>query len=278
MSSPLTKTNPELALIDGDILTYRIGFAYEKEHINLCLWNVDRTIDTILRNLGCGKYMVHLTANNRSNFRFAIREDYKANRKAPKPTHYEDIRRFLIDKHNAQVAEGQEADDTIGIAHASSGGNSVVCSIDKDFRQIPGWNFHFVRRELDWISRDEAESFFWQQVITGDRIDNIHGVKGYGPKKAAAWVEDCSTTRDYLGAVRRLYLEHFGEVGGNLKLVENINLLRIKQSEDEPLVTLEDIEASLNGTSHPFLNPSESPSNTKKRKSRSSNPKRSVPT
>lgn len=277
MSSLKTKTPPKLALIDGDILTYRIGFAYEKESLNLCLWNVDRTIDTILRGVGCREYMVHLTANNRSNYRFAIREDYKANRKAPKPTHYTQVREFLVDKHNAQVAEGMEADDTIGIAH-SSRGDSVVCSIDKDFRQIPGWNFHFVRKELDWISRDEAESFFWQQVITGDRIDNIFGVKGYGPKKSAAWLEACSTTRDYVGAVRRLYVAHFGKCEGDLKLVENINLLRIKQHVDEPLVTLENIEASLNGTSPLFWSPFQSPSSTKKRKSRSSNQKRSEPT
>lgn len=240
------KKQPDLALIDGDILTYRIGFAYKNEPLNLCLWNVNKSIDTIVDRLGCSKYLVYITSDDGSNFRKAVRADYKANRTAPKPLYYTEIRRHLSEHHNAITTFGIEADDGIGIAHSKSDGiDSVICSIDKDFRQIPGWNFHFVRKELDWISRDEAESFFWQQVITGDRVDNVRGVKGYGPKKSAIWLEGCSTAWDYLRAVRRLYLEHFGALEGDLRLVENLNLLRIKRTEEENLITLDDIEASL---------------------------------
>jgi hypothetical protein len=262
-------------LIDGDILTYRIGFAYEKEPINLCLWNVDKSIHTIADYLGGIDYLVYLTSNDRSNFRFSIRPDYKGNRTAAKPVHYETIRSHLIERHKARVSRGIEADDAIGIDHASTyKGKSVVCSIDKDFRQVPGWNFHFVRRDLDWISRDEAAFFFWKQVLTGDRTDNIRGIKGLGDVKSSKRLEGCSKPWEYLRTVRRIYLDHFGKAEGDLRLVENLNLLRIKQEENEPLVTLDDIEASLSLSLPLYWNHRELSMTTKQRKSRSSSRKR----
>jgi 5'-3' exonuclease len=275
--SLVPKKPPNKVLFDGDIITYRLGFAYENEPLSLCLWNVNDSINSRLAHLDIPTYSVFLTSSDKSNFRFGIKEDYKGNRKARKPLHYEEIRRHLIEKHNAEVVRGIEADDAIAIAQSSSGGDTVICSVDKDFRQVPGWHFHFVRKELDWISWDEAESFFWQQVITGDGIDNVVGIKGYGPKKSHKWLEVCSTTREYLGAVRRLYLEHYGEFEGDSKLVDNINLLRLRRTADEPLITLADIEASLNGTSPLYSNQPELVLATKPVKSRSRSRKRKEP-
>lgn len=243
------KDKPSIALIDGDILTYRTGFAYEKEPVKLCLWNVNRTINGMLDHLGCSQYLVFTTADDKSNFRFSIRKDYKANRKAPRPKHYEEIRRYLVDEHKAEVCRGYEADDGIAVYHSSSGGKSVICSIDKDFKQLPGWHFYFVRKELDWLSSDEAESFFWKQVITGDRTDNIRGIRGMGEVKASKALEGCSTAWEYLRTVHRIYVDRFGETEGELKLVENLNLLRLKRTHEEELVTLPRIKASLNTNS-----------------------------
>src|SRR5690349_18733148 len=110
------KVKKRVALIDADLLVYRIGFAYENESSEqLVKWQVDVTIEGILNDIQADEYECFITSNDKTNFRFAIDAKYKANRVQPKPKWYNVIRSHLVDKQGAEVVEGMEADDRIGI-------------------------------------------------------------------------------------------------------------------------------------------------------------------
>ena len=60
----------------------------------------------------------------------------------------------------------------------------TVAGIDKDLLQITGTHYNFVKKEITEISEDTANLKLMLQCLTGDRSDNIPGIKGIGPKKA----------------------------------------------------------------------------------------------
>src|SRR5690606_41714779 len=68
---------------------------------------------------------------------------------ARKPYWYDEIRDYLIRRWGAEVVDGQEADDAIGIAAWNSYKEcpeySIIASIDKDLRMIPGYHYNWVK-------------------------------------------------------------------------------------------------------------------------------------
>ena len=73
---------PKLAIIDADIICYRVGFASEDVDEAICLARVTTLIHEIVYdNLKCDDYKAYITG--RTNFRneIAVTEPYKGNRK-----------------------------------------------------------------------------------------------------------------------------------------------------------------------------------------------------
>ena len=65
--------------------------------------------------------------------------------------------------------------------------------IDKDLLQIPGNHYNFNKKTHRFVSDDEAHKLLMIQCLTGDRTDNIPGIKGIGPKKAEKILEGVNT-------------------------------------------------------------------------------------
>lgn len=169
------------ALIDSDILVYRVGFTTEEESQDIAKYRMQESINGILQSLHTDDYACFLTSTDKSNFRYKIYPEYKANRKQPKPYHYDFLRNYLVESHEATIVTGMEADDALGIAQDT---NTVICSIDKDLDQIPGKHYNFVKGLLYDVDELGAERAFYVQLLTGDRGDNIPGLYGIGPKTA----------------------------------------------------------------------------------------------
>lgn len=102
-----------IALIDGDILVYRVGFASQDVEVNFACARMNKMIEDICRACDTQQYEVYLTSDDKSNFRHELYPEYKANRKAPKPIWYMELRSFLIAQHAARVISGREADDAL---------------------------------------------------------------------------------------------------------------------------------------------------------------------
>jgi 5'-3' exonuclease len=94
------------------------------------------------------------------------------------------VREFLVTQHKAQICDGFEADDEMGVQQDKETMSTVICSIDKDLLQIPGRHYNFVRKEHKVVDRDQGLKHLYLQSLIGDRSDNIIGVAGIGPVKA----------------------------------------------------------------------------------------------
>lgn len=190
------------ALIDGDILKYRIGFALVKETNPdyFYEYNCQKVIGEILTNTETGDLKIFISGGR--NFRLDVASEwpfinYKGNRKdAAKPPCFNEIHDYLVKCYETEVTDGIEADDALGIAQCQSDPNStIICSDDKDMLMIPGHHYNIRTRKISYVTEEEAWRTFYQQVLTGDwQTDNIPGLKGVGIKTAQKLLKDCKGT------------------------------------------------------------------------------------
>lgn len=211
-----------IALIDGDVVAYRIGFSLQKKGVLIddadseLRLRCDQTIRAIIDETGAERYRVFLSGG--TNYRLKYNPEYKANRDpANKPILLAEVRQYLVDYWNAEVCDGIEADDAMGIAQWEAarddleGGvyiwdhQSVICSIDKDMLQIPGWHYNFVTQHHRDVDPYDGLKFFYKQLLIGDTIDNIFGVYGIGKVKADRIVDPCEDELEMFEAVQSRY-------------------------------------------------------------------------
>lgn len=215
-------------LIDGDIIGYRIGFSTEEENEKIVVSRVATFIETMLwEDLEAETYQGYLTGSGNFRNDIARTAPYKGNRTAPKPKHLQFIRDYLVSAWDFRISEGQEADDEIAIAHVENNYESIISSIDKDFMQLKGNHWNFVKKEMVFVTEEEALKNFYRQVLTGDRVDNIIGLKGVGPVKADKILANCeSGTEMYLACVEAYE-------GATDRVIENARLLWLRRTPGE---------------------------------------------
>ena len=220
--------NNAMALIDGDILVYRIGFSVDEEtQENFAVSRMGNFVEGLIRLKGIDTYEGYLTG--KKNYRSDIASTYKENRKdARKPVHYDSLREYLVSKWDFKVIDGQEADDAMGIkAYDLPEDSSCIMTIDKDLDMIRGWHYNFVKEQLYYVTEKEAIKNFYTQILTGDRVDNIPGLKGIGPVKAKKILDGCETEDSLFKAVLDKYDNDID------KLTERGRLLWIRRKEQE---------------------------------------------
>jgi DNA polymerase-1 len=130
-------------------------------------------------------------------------------------------------KYKATISEGEEADDLIAIEAARLGYDACVASIDKDMLQIPCWHFNIVRGDYTKVTPDEGIKFFYTQILTGDRADNIVGLFKVGPKKAEKILDGATGEEDLWDRVVKAY------DGDEDRVIENARLLWLRREEGE---------------------------------------------
>lgn len=190
-----------IALLDGDIFCYRVGFTTEEEDEGIAKWRIDEMISECLEACEATQYKVFITGRN--NFRYDINPTYKANRSdKPKPKHLPALRQHLVDKWNAEIAEGMEADDLLAIDQTE---DTIICTIDKDLLQVPGRHYNFVKKEFQTIEEFQGLVKFYTQFLVGDKADNIIGIDRMGPVKSEAYLSGCTTEQELFNKVREMY-------------------------------------------------------------------------
>lgn len=210
------------ALIDADIVAYRVACTLQEDDAeDFVFARAEDLVDQILVNTEATEYRLFLTGKN--NFRYTIYPEYKAHRPTEKPFWLEKCREYLVATFNAEIVNGQEADDALGIAQTE---DTIICSIDKDLLMIPGRHYNFVKDEYTEISTDTAMRNFYMQCLTGDRSDNIKGIEKIGPKKAEKILTGCVTEQEMFNAVREAY-------GNDEEFLMNGRVLWIRRKENE---------------------------------------------
>ena len=188
----MTKT----VLIDADPLAYRAVYSKGGDTLGGVVEKINdlyqQITEDIIYEFGNDlKYQSFLTGKN--NFRYDVAKDYKAQRPTEKPVLINFARDYIVEEYDAVVTEGEEADDAIAINATKHYPDAIIVSIDKDFRQVPCILYNPVKKEFDRIDYWNGLKFFYQQLLTGDKVDNIHGLYKVGPVKAYKILEGATT-------------------------------------------------------------------------------------
>jgi hypothetical protein len=216
------------ALIDGDILVYRIGFASENESESIAMARCSEFIEDLILFNGFGEYQGYLTGKKNFRNEIAVTAPYKGNRKSAKPKHYQLLRDYMESAWAFTMIEDQEADDAIGIAaYEMEVGEYCICSIDKDLDMLRGDHYNFVKDERYFITEEEGIKNFYKQLLMGDRVDNIVGIKGIGTVKAERLLKECKNENEMYLAILEAYK------GDDKRVLENGQLLWIRREPNQ---------------------------------------------
>ena len=120
------------------------------------------------------------------NFRKKIYPEYKGHRNRKKPCGYRRVINALKNDYKVITMPTLEADDALGIYATTHPGN-MICSPDKDMRQIPGWLYDMNESVL--ISEEEGRNWHLIQTLAGDQTDGYSGCPGFGVKTAVKLFE-----------------------------------------------------------------------------------------
>jgi hypothetical protein len=223
------KKRPSKALIDADYMVYRVGFSSKDVSSSIaCSRLEEQLMDLVYVKLKCEDYDAFITGKTNFRYDVATTHPYKGNRKSlEKPAHYEALRDKLVSL-GATVSVNQEADDDVGIASTLDYG--WIVHVDKDLNQLPGWHYNPIKGEEYFVTVEEGAKSFYLQLLTGDRIDNIVGLNGIGPVKAAKLLTGLTKDHELYQAVRAAYESKEEPVE---RILENGQLLWLSRYEGQ---------------------------------------------
>lgn len=215
--------NKPCLLIDGDIIAYKASSSVQKDidwgdGLWTCHAYLEDAIDQFISILDGILEGIHehtldeystddmlFFFSDKDNFRKHYLPDYKSNRKnTRKPTCYKALVEWVFNNYKCiKPIKYLEADDVIGI-YATTNEDSIIVSMDKDFKTIPAKFFDFGRGEFKAISEDEANYWHMYQTLVGDATDGYKGCPSYGHVKAKKLLSEVSEG-NYWDAVVKAY-------------------------------------------------------------------------
>ena len=130
---------------------------------------------------------VVMCLSDRANFRRKLYPEYKSNRsKSRLPIILRQVKQWIIEELGGVMWANLEADDVISILATDKAMDeeTIIVSIDKDFKGVPGIYFDYNRGEYHQPSEEEADNFHLIQTLMGDATDGFSGVPKIGPVTA----------------------------------------------------------------------------------------------
>ena len=204
----MSKTKTTL-LIDADVLAFEAAVVAEESiewkdelwtvHADMALAKA-RVVNKIVEFQEKLKTEnVVLCLSDRANFRRKLNPDYKANRaKSRLPIILRQVKQWIIDELGGVLWANLEADDVISILATDKAMDeeTIIVSIDKDFKSVPGIFYDYNRGEYHQPTEEEADNFHLIQTIMGDTTDGFKGVPRVGPVGAKNVLEKEGYTWD----------------------------------------------------------------------------------
>jgi hypothetical protein len=105
---------------------------------------------------------------------------------------------------------------------------ALICSIDKDLKQIPGLHYNYNKEEYSEVSEEEAVYNLALQTLIGDNGDNIKVNHGLGPKKASIIIRPSMTKYKNIKYIYLTYIKFNGIDEAKSKLKQIYNLVRLR--------------------------------------------------
>ena len=222
-------------LIDADYIVYKCCAATETEidfgedlivvtsKFSEALEYTERELYNIATDLGCFDDSV-LFFSDSINFRKSIDPAYKGHRNRKKPCGYKRVINALKLSYPVVIMPELEADDALGI-YATREEGHIICSPDKDMRQIPGQLYDMSDGVVE-ITKEEGDRWHLIQTMAGDQTDGYSGVPGIGIKRAAALLDEHGDTW-------KTVVDAFADKGLDESVaLQNARLAKILQAEN----------------------------------------------
>jgi len=184
--------------VDADVLLYEVGFGVESGWEEAGFPPFDRAmelLDNKIANICAIVEATHppiLFLTGKGNFRYDVanKQPYKE-RPSLKPFHYYNLKAYIKARYEFRESIGMEADDLMAIEQTARGDETIICTRDKDLRQVPGWHYGWelgnqpqygpnrVDEKGEIFLSDDRKSikgsgslFFFSQLLTGDRVED----------------------------------------------------------------------------------------------------------
>lgn len=185
--------------IDEDMLVYRIGYGVKdydsRFRVESAIWQY-----LIKLCLESGHTQFILCRSDKTLWRSAMYPLYKATRKHNINPWRAYVKEYLTEY--CLKVESEEADDIMASLAAQKEG-IIICTNDKDLRQVPGEHMKFSGDKAT-VTKEEGNFNFCLQLLMGDNVDNIPGIPGIGLGRGKKALEKMEVTEENC---LRFYLE-----------------------------------------------------------------------
>jgi DNA polymerase-1 len=181
-------------LIDADVLAFEASVIAEESiewkeemwtvHADMALAKarIVNRVEQFKEKLQADDIVMALT--DRANYRRILNPDYKSNRsKSRLPIILKQVKKWIIEEMDGQLWPNLEADDIISILATDKkmDEETIIVSIDKDFKSVPGIYYDFNKDETHHVSQEDADRYHLIQTLMGDATDGYSGVPRLGP-------------------------------------------------------------------------------------------------
>jgi DNA polymerase-1 len=181
-------------LIDADVLAFEASVIAEESiewkeemwtvHADMALAKarIVNRVEEFKQKLQADDIVMALT--DRANYRRVLNPDYKSNRsKSRLPIILKQVKKWIIEEMDGQLWPNLEADDVISILATDKkmDEETIIVSIDKDFKSVPGIYYDFNKDETHHVSEEDADRYHLIQTLMGDATDGYSGVPRLGP-------------------------------------------------------------------------------------------------
>jgi len=233
-------TDKRYVFVDADSILYRAAYKAENDSQMFKRYR-DRLMYIKAQTFATD---IFVAVKGFDNFREKLDPEYKAQR----PTLPDDLRERLRNCHayakeqGAVQCDGYEADDQVRMWAYEADQENIpwaIAGMDKDLLQIPGTHFDYsgsenkpLPEENKWhfITPEEGDFRFASQLLTGDTVDNIKGIKGIGPKKAEKLLTGLNR-KQMMNEIITLYNMEYPN--WEQKLYTNCNLIYMRRWPDD---------------------------------------------
>jgi len=169
----------DILIVDADSLAFKSSRETYDESIN----NFVVRINGMRMNIQYNKE-IYLLTTGRSNFRYLLDKEYKANRLDKiAPEFVKGVKDFMKENLDTIVYEEYEADDLAAVVARmcrENGLTYIVAHIDSDLNQIEGLHYNYDKSTFYSVSKEQAQKDLFKQILTGASKDNIKGLPGFG--------------------------------------------------------------------------------------------------
>lgn len=228
-----------VVLIDCDSLLYK-GIEDLDEYKD----RIDEIISEVVVSCEATHYKCFIEVKGNQTFRKVLANTYKSKRKPSKLPNINEIKEYIMEVYDPYISCGVESDDSIistwsYLRQEYPFTDVFIAGNDKDYLTYPIqyidlYHGRYLNREK--LSKSEADYNFIFQMLRGDSVDCVDGLKGVGDGKAKKLLENIPHNYfSYAKLLISLYKKQYKSYLRAKKEIENnYNLLRLRSDVRHP--------------------------------------------